>query len=94
MFLIELLTWIGVGLALVALHIGLTPGGHRRLLLTLGTGVMFACTGGLVGTMLRLRNFERGEYSLLGLILAVVATLAYLFIEWAGSHDHPLARVR
>jgi hypothetical protein len=92
MFLLELLTWIGVSLALVMFHIGLSKGRHPRLLLTLATGAMFGCVGGLVGTMLRLRSFERGQYSALSLILAIAAALAYLFVEWAGSHQHPVGR--
>ena len=91
MFFFEFLSWMGLSLLMVMLHIRMTPGQHARPALTAASALMWAATGGLLGTVIRLERWDTGGYSVLSLSFAGLGTLAFLLLEWMGSKEH-LAR--
>ena len=89
MFLLQMLAWVVLSAFLVALHLYMSPRRHPRQAMTMLTGVLWGLTGGMLGTVIRLRDFETG-YSVLALVLAGVTTLVFLGLEWASAHQHPV----
>ena len=87
MFLIEMATWLALSFLFVGIHLYLSPHRHEKPGLALLTGLMWGMTGGLLGTVIGLREAETG-YSVMSLILAGVATLSFLGLEWVSSHEH------
>ena len=88
MFVFEFLTWMGLSLAVVMLHIWMTPGHHARPTLTAATAMMWGATGGLLGTVLRLQRSDAPEYNVLSLGLAGLGAVSFLLLEWFGNKDH------
>jgi hypothetical protein len=89
MFFLELATWAVVSLALVGIHIYLSPRPHPRPGLTVMTALMWGVTGGLLGTVIRLRDWDTGRFSVVALVLAGVATASFLLLEWGAGHQPP-----
>ena len=88
MFVLELLTWGGLSLTLVMLHLWMTTGHHARPALTAATGMMWGATGGLLGTVIQLQSSSTRGYSVLSLALAGIGTVSFLLLEWMGNKDH------
>jgi hypothetical protein len=93
MFLFEIASWLTLSFILMAIHLQLSPRPHLKPGLAVLTGVMWGMTGGLLGTVIDLRDAETG-YSVLSLILAGVATLSFLGLEWVSGHEHEGPTVR
>jgi hypothetical protein len=88
MFVIELVTWLLLSMVLVGIHVYLAKRPHEKPGLLMLTGVLFGLTGGLFGTVVRLRAAETGSYSVLALAFAGVATVMFLLLEWMSGHEH------
>jgi FtsH-binding integral membrane protein len=87
MFLFEIASWLVLSFVFVGIHLFLSPRPHEKPGLAILTAVMWGMTGGLLGTVIGLREADAG-YSVLSLILAGVATLSFLGLEWASGHEH------
>jgi hypothetical protein len=89
MFLLELSSWLLLSMILVIIHVYTTRGPHPRSGLLLLNGVLWGVTGGLLGTVIRLREADTGTFNVLALGLAGLATVAVLVLEWLSGHEHP-----
>ena len=90
MIIVEILLWAALSIGLAVLHMALTKGRHGREILTAATAGMWGVSGGLAGSMLRLHQFGTGRFDTVAFGMAVAAALVYLFLEFAGSHVHPV----
>ena len=89
MFTIQFASWVLLSLILVGVHIYTTASPHARVGLTVLTAILWGLAGGVLGLVIRMSGGDGGRPGGLPLLLAGVATTVYLFVEWAGSHDHP-----
>jgi hypothetical protein len=88
MFVLEIVSWLALSLALVTLHIGLTPGGHVKPGLTVLTAMLWGAAGGMLGTVIRLGTWRDGAFSVTSLALAGCATVAFILLEWMANQEH------
>ena len=92
MFVVELFSWFGMGVLIAALHVYMTPARHVRPALTIVTSVMWALTGGMLGTVIRLQEWDTTGYSFVSLLLAAVGSVAFLLLEYMGNEQHRAIR--
>jgi hypothetical protein len=86
------MSWFVIGFSSRPCTSHLTPARQVRPTLTIGTSVMWALTGGMLGTVIRLQEWDTTGYSFVSLLPAAVASVAFLLLEYMGNEQHRAIR--